>query len=53
MATWMSLYNKLWYQIVRNKISGKVTKFGGKRAETIGVANTFVVGGAQCAPPWA
>ena len=38
--------------MIRNKILGKVTKFGGKRTKTLGVANRFMVGGggAQCAP---
>ena len=31
MATEMSQYNELWNEITRNKILGKVTKFGGKR----------------------
>ena len=37
--------------MIRNKILGKVTKFGKKRTKTLGVANRFMVGGAQCAPP--
>ena len=36
--------------MIRNKILEKVTKFGGKRIKTLGVANRFMVG-AHCAPP--
>ena len=31
--------------MIRNKILGKVTKFGGKRTKTLGVANRFIGGG--------
>ena len=31
--------------MIYNKILGKVTKFGGKRTKTLGVANRFMVGG--------
>ena len=41
----------LWYQSVRNKILGKVTKFGRKQTKTVGVATNFMVGGTNVPPP--
>ena len=38
--------------MIRNKILGKVTKFGEKRTKTLGVANRFMVGGGgHIVPP--
>ena len=45
MATEMKQYYQLWYQMIRNKILGKVTKFVKKWTKTLGVANGFMVGG--------
>ena len=39
--------------MIRNKILGKVTKFGEKRTKTLGVANRFMVGGHIVPSPWA
>ena len=46
-------YRKEWVKNICNKILRKLTKFGGKRTQTLGVANIFMVGGgggAHCAP---
>ena len=40
----------VWYQVICNKILGKVTKFGEKRTKTLGVANRFMVGGHNVPP---
>ena len=37
--------------MICNKILGKVTKFGGKRTKTLGVAKRFMVGGHNVPPP--
>ena len=37
--------------MICNKILGKVTKFGGKRTKTLGVANRLMVGGHIVPPP--
>ena len=45
MVTEVKQYDQLWYQMIRNKILGKVTKFDQKWTKILGVANRFMVGG--------